>query len=90
MASPKAKGSDAANAEASQEITDAAIIAHSPPSAQELALVKESFALRGHAVSRAHHRDGRVTYTVALRTYSRTFTSWRDVLEFLTRIGGAS
>lgn len=69
--------------------TDAAIIAASPPSAQELARVRARFALRGHALTRAHHVDGRVTYAVTLRTYSRAFSHWRDVLAFLDQIGGA-
>jgi hypothetical protein len=66
----------------------AAIIADPAPSAQELAQVKLRFALRGHALTRAHHRDGRVTYVLALQAYSRAFTSWGDVLAFLAQVGG--
>lgn len=60
------------------------------PDEKTFANIAAKFALKGHALHRTVRADdGRVTYTVSRWNQSRAFTTWHDVLAFLTQIGGA-
>lgn len=60
------------------------------PDGKTFATIAAKFALKGHALHRTVRADdGRVTYTASRWNQSRAFTTWHDVLAFLTQIGGA-
>lgn len=61
------------------------------PDEKTFSTIAAKFALKGHALHRSTRADdGRVTFTVSRWSQSRAFTSWHDVLAFLTQIGGAA
>jgi hypothetical protein len=53
--------------------------------------IAAKFALKGHALHRTTRADdGRVTFIATNWGQSRAFSTWHDVLSFLTQIGGAA